>query len=167
MLRQIPETYEEKAGEIDLLPCPFCGTDEARFTSCQELEACEDWKCPEESHYHAVVCSFSGKGCGASTGFFPENTWYVKYGNHQIGSYAKTLVNKIFFEEGFNVHSDPAFPQFLLRDEATNTASPLTEENCADITGAPRFTAKLFGVFFKGFARLLALCKTVSGWFNK
>ena len=103
----------------------------------------------------------------ASTGFFPENTWYVKYGNHQIGSYAKTLVNKIFFEEGFNVHSDPAFPQFLLRDEATNTASPLTEENCADITGAPRFTAKLFGVFFKGFARLLALCKTVSGWFNK
>ena len=71
MLRQIPETYEEKAGEIDLLPCPFCGTDEARFTSCQELEACEDRKCPEESHYHAVVCSFAGKGCGASSGFYP------------------------------------------------------------------------------------------------
>lgn len=103
----------------------------------------------------------------ASTGFFPENTWYVKYGNHKIGSYARTLVNKIFFTEGFNVHSDPAFPQFLLRDDATNTAEPLTAENGADKTGSADFFAKILGVFFKAAARFLALCKTVNGWFGK
>jgi len=71
MLRKIPATYEEEASEANLLPCPFCGKDVARFSNCQELEACEDRKCPEESHYHTVICTFNGGGCGASSGFYP------------------------------------------------------------------------------------------------
>ena len=126
-----------------------------------------------EDYVQAVQCGHdhisADREIDASTGFWPENTWYVKYGGHSFngGGYSRALIHKIFFEPGFDVHSDPAFPQFLLLDGDTNTVSPLTAENCADRVGAATFTAKLLGVFFKITARFLALCKTVNGWFVK
>ena len=72
MLRKTPATFEEKEAEYNLSPCPFCGKDVAEFTNCQELQICEEYeKCPAESHYHCVVCSFLHDGCGSTTGFYP------------------------------------------------------------------------------------------------
>ncbi len=68
-----------------LAACPFCGLDAADFTDCQELQACETWrKCPVESRYVAVVCSFYRGGCGASTGFYPNAATAALKWNHRM-----------------------------------------------------------------------------------
>ena len=124
-----------------------------------------------EDYTQGVACGHdhisADREIDASTCYFPENTWFIKYGGHGFssGGYSRELLNRIFFTDGFNVRSDPAFPQFMVLDEATNTVSPLTAENGADRTMQAGFTAKLFGLLFRVFSRFLKLCKTVTGWF--
>ena len=84
----------------------------------------------------------------ASTAFFPDNTWFIKYGHHSFSG-ADELVSRIFFTRGFNVFSDPAYPQFMVRNAATGEISPLVpaEETVSDMTAG--FASKLLKILFK------------------
>ena len=95
----------------------------------------------------------------ASTALFPDHTWFVKYAHHQVlyGSYALELVHNIFYSDGFDVFSDPAFPQFMVRDVRTDTVSPLTPDNGGQKTVEPGFAAKLFTPVFKAVRVILDL----------
>ena len=87
----------------------------------------------------------------ASTAFFPDNTWFVKYAHHAVNydAYSRELVQEIFYTEGFNVFSDPKFLQFMVRDPDTNTFAPLTAENGDAKEVSPGFVAKLFTAYFR------------------
>lgn len=53
----------------ELKPCPFCGkSDTLEFTTCAELEECENF---EACHgdFLAVVCNVRKGGCGAVSGY--------------------------------------------------------------------------------------------------
>ena len=59
-------------GQYELDACPFCGKETSlRFSNCQEMRACEDFRQCKDGHYLSVVCSLARGGCGASSGFFP------------------------------------------------------------------------------------------------
>ena len=87
----------------------------------------------------------------ASTALFPDNTWFVKYAHHQVHyrEYSLELVQNIFYTDGFDVFSDPAFPQFMVFDVRTNTVSPLTPDNGGQKTIEPGVAAKLYTAFFR------------------
>lgn len=85
MLRKYT-TLEGEEKEADLLFCPFCGKDVAMFTNCQELEVCNEHKTCDVSHYSAIVCSFTLKGCGATTGFYPTPEQAAEAWNQRFGS---------------------------------------------------------------------------------
>ena len=87
----------------------------------------------------------------ASTGIFPDNTWFVKYAHHAVNydAYSLKLVKEIFYTDGFDVFTDPEFPQFMVRDPDTNTVSPLTADNGEIKTVEPGFAAKVFKVCFR------------------
>ncbi len=127
--------------------------------------------CFAENYTQAVDCGHNhisaDREIDASTCFFPENTWFVKYGKHNLGSYGKTICNRIFFSDGFNVFSDPTLPQFLLRDEATGAVSPLTVENGADIQAKTTFTSKILSFFFRITERFISLFKALRGMIIK
>ncbi len=108
----------------------------------------------------------------ASTAFFPDNTWFVKYGHHDmfLGGFADALIQKIFFTEGFDVFTDENFPQFLVRDPKTGTVQPLTPDNGGVETPAPGFAAKLFKALFKGlnvFVKAAKCLTALTGKFGK
>ena len=99
----------------------------------------------------------------ASTAFFPDNTWFIKYGHHSFSG-ADKLSERIFFTRGFNVFSDPAYPQFMARDAATGEVSPLNAENAAPKTMDASFTAKVLKVFFKTLDLFLRVYKAIAGF---
>lgn len=74
--------------------------------------------CSDPTHDH-VSPSFE---VDASTGFLPENTWYVEglfHGMTFHDPYSRSLALKnLLTDEIVNVHSDPDYPQF---HESTNT----------------------------------------------
>lgn len=78
----------------------------------------------------------------ASTGRYPEQTWYIRDFVHMRGSDDyDPLVNYILFsDEQVTVFSNEKYPQFLVLDEKTNTISPLMPEE----DPAP-FFEQLFG----------------------
>lgn len=72
----------------------------------------------------------------ASTGSYPEHTWFVRDFVHMRDAYGyDDLINFIFFSpEQVTVFSDATYPQFLRLNEKTNTIVPLelqeeTEQN--------------------------------------
>ena len=83
----------------------------------------------------------------ASTAFFPDNTWFIKYGHHSFDK-GEALLNRIFYEEGFDVFTDAAYPQFMVR-VAPGEVIPLTAENGGAKTMTASFTAKLLQAVFK------------------
>ena len=96
----------------------------------------------------------------ASTAFFPDNTWFVKYGGHSFtGAY--DLTSRIFFTEGFDVFSDPDYPQFLRIDPDEGELVPLTADNAGRASLSPGFTAKLFRVLFTVVTVHLKLFKAI------
>ena len=84
----------------------------------------------------------------ASTAFFPDNTWFVKYGHHSFSG-ASELVNRIFTVEGFNVFTDAAYPQFMAMDTADWTMHPLVPDTDSGKTMDAGFTAALLKALFK------------------
>jgi len=74
--------------------------------------------CGNEKH-----CHISPDGCiDAATGYLPENTWYVDDMFHGLGTNEKIvsdlLCDLTFAEEGFDVHSNIKYPQFMSSDNA-------------------------------------------------
>ena len=66
----------------------------------------------------------------ASTGRYPEQTWFIRDFVHMRGAYGfNELVQFIFFSpEQVTVFSDAKYPQFFRLDEETNTIVPLETE---------------------------------------
>lgn len=88
----------------------------------------------------------------ASACIFPDNTWFVKFAHHKVNyeAFSLELVQNIFWTDGFDVFTDPKFPQFVVRDPDTNTFSPLTPDNGGEKAVAPGFAAKVFRAIFRG-----------------
>ena len=53
------------------------------------------------------------KQIDASTGLFPDTTWYIKNSKHTFGDPLQGLVNVLTRTKNVTVRSDPAYPQFL------------------------------------------------------
>jgi pimeloyl-ACP methyl ester carboxylesterase len=66
----------------------------------------------------------------ASTGSYPEQTWFVRDFVHMRGAAGyNEVINYVFFSpEQVTVFSNPDYPQFLRLDEETNTIVPLEAE---------------------------------------
>ena len=105
MLRKIND-----AQNISLDPCPFCGKDVADFATCQEVQACENFRSCDSGHYLTIVCSFKNGGCGASSGFWPScqeaaNAWNRKTGYMKAADVKAALVRSAI---GGNADTSPS-----------------------------------------------------------
>lgn len=65
----------------------------------------------------------------ASTCYLPENTWFVKDMLHSTPHAGHKELYTLFFlsDNGFNVQSDPRFPQFLQNNAANSKVIPLAD----------------------------------------
>ena len=71
------------------------------------------------------------KKIDASTGLFPDTTWYIGNLEHQYFPYLIDYLNQTFFvTDGMTVDTVPSYPQFMVFNEAYRL-DPLTEENAA------------------------------------
>lgn len=80
----------------------------------------------------------------ASTCLFPDTSWFVGRLEHQNFPWMiDTLTQNFFTRENYTVHSDAAYPQFMLFDEAAYAFVPQTEENadqtCVGTEAGPSF----------------------------
>lgn len=63
-------------GKIELIPCPFCGSEEApQIMTLAEINCrdVDDLEYEFEAAFYAVVCHISFGGCGCSTGQLPDS----------------------------------------------------------------------------------------------
>ena len=67
----------------------------------------------------------------ASTCALPDNTWFFKFLDHDEWERGVDDLTLAFYRSGgtMTVHSDPAWPQFMVYDAETKVSSPMTEEN--------------------------------------
>ena len=72
------------------------------------------------------------KQVDASTCLLPETTWIIKNLHHGFPPAQDTLILRFLREDGFNIHSDPNYPQFL-NFTSNWTLVPLQETNPEDI----------------------------------
>ena len=69
------------------------------------------------------------KKIDASTGMFPDTSWYIGNLEHQYFPYLiDDLTQAFFVSDGMTVDNDPAYPQFMVFNEEYRL-DPLTEEN--------------------------------------
>ena len=69
------------------------------------------------------------KKIDASTGMFPDTSWYIGNLEHQYFPYLiDDLTQAFFVSDGMTVDTDPAYPQFMVFNEEYRL-DPLTEEN--------------------------------------
>lgn len=70
------------------------------------------------------------KQIDASTALFPDRTWFIKGMRHDV---FPDEMDKFFGEmirnEGYTIHSDSDYPQYMIFDSETKGISPLTFEN--------------------------------------
>ncbi len=92
----------------------------------------------------------------ASTCLSPDTTWFIKDIKHTyFPDCVNGLVSDIVNNEGFNVNSNPEYPQYLVFDDEADTISPLTKENMNTTDRyETSFTGALF-TFVKSIFRLI------------
>lgn len=66
----------------------------------------------------------------ASTGKFPETTWYMKNSHHDFNDFCDIIAYEFLCGTGVNVHN-ATYGRFNIVDEYTRTWAPMTEDNCA------------------------------------
>lgn len=91
-----------------------------------EDSVCKGTMCNDKSHNHFST----DRVIDASTCFFPENTWFIKYNKHvglPINTDCQRLLNYLITSEEYvTVHSDESFPQFVSLDFKTGRFKSLT-----------------------------------------
>ncbi len=77
----------------------------------------------------------------ASTCAYPEQTWFVRelFHMHGCADYDRLITYILYAPQQVTVFDNPAYPQFLLYDEAAQTLSPLT--------APPQPAQPLWGIF--------------------
>ena len=83
-------------------------------------------ECPDLSHNHVSTDGI----VDASTCFFPENTWFIKYNRH-VGVPIDTDCEKLMLylalsEDYVTVHDNEKFPQFMELNRLTGELTSLT-----------------------------------------
>ena len=109
------------------------------------------------------------KKVDASTCMFPETTWFFAAVDHQATPYEMDALTQVFFDsaEPMTVHSNPAYPRFMVYNAQTDRMEPLTEENASmSMVGADtevkavssfdRFMSGILGLFLKLVLRVRA-----------
>ena len=66
----------------------------------------------------------------ASTGAFPETTWYIKNAHHDFNDLSDIIAHEFLIGTGVNV-KNATYGRFNIADEYSRTWAPMTEENCA------------------------------------
>ena len=83
-------------------------------------------KCDDKSHNHVSTDGI----VDASTCFFPENTWLIKYNSHVGVPYGtdceKLMLYLVTSDSYVTVHSNKDYPQFVEFDRLTGKLSSLT-----------------------------------------
>ncbi|MBQ6067649.1 MAG: hypothetical protein IJK89_12615 [Clostridia bacterium] len=79
---------------------PLTGTFSAAYIAAREAEGKGAYLSPDRQ-------------IDASTGLFPDTTWYIKNSKHTFGDPLQGLVNVLTRTKNVTVNSDPAYPQFL------------------------------------------------------
>lgn len=102
-------------------------------------------KCSDKTHNHVSTDGI----VDASTCFFPENTWFIKYNSHVGVPYGtdceKLMLYLVTSDSYVTVHSNEKFPQFVKFDRLTGKLSSLTGDTIKrDIKdGDADFTVRL------------------------
>ncbi len=94
----------------------------------------------------------------ASTCFFPDKTWFIKYGMHSFNSdgYSAELIRNVFFSDApYTVFTDKAYPQFLILDKEKENVAPLTAANDESRDLQTGFGYRVLNVIFKLSASVL------------
>lgn len=101
------------------------------------------------------------KQIDASTGLFPEYTWFIKDVAHFDfpDGISKLLVAFARSKEQMTVDSNELYPQYLLYDYGTDSVSPLTEENC----NTHNYNKSILSRFISFITALLKLIKEKIG----
>lgn len=79
------------------------------------------------------------KQVDASTGLFPETTWYLKNGQHHFAAYGGVfdrMVCDLCRQKNITVNTDSRYPQFLNFDEKNEAIIPAQEINGNDVDWA-------------------------------
>lgn len=96
----------------------------------------------------------------ASTGLFPDTTWFIKGAIHNDIGVRNERLYAPAFNRGATVNDIPGFPQFLVFDRTTRTVSPMTQDNMNTEkydTSAPKTSR---------FDRLASFLKHLLSWFK-
>lgn len=108
------------------------------------------------------------KEVDASTGFFPDTSWYVKNAHHNIFSTEVQIATE--FCRGTNVTVErSSYPRFIMYNEFTKEWSPMTEDNCADFpfmsvpTEKPTLVTKLVSLLRFLTSMIKLLTKVITG----
>lgn len=95
------------------------------------------------------------KQIDASTCLSPDTTWFIKNLEHTyFPDCVNGLVSDIVNNKDFTIDSNPEYPQYLVFDDATQTISPMAEEN---MNTTERYETSFIDALFTFFKSIFAL----------
>ncbi|MCR5783177.1 MAG: hypothetical protein K6G90_10650 [Clostridia bacterium] len=98
----------------------------------------------------------------ASTGLFPDNTWYVKNVNHAIPDQIYAMYDALGNDDITDVFADERYPQFLNYDPAEPTFLPATEADAAVEPIQYNFIEKIKNFFRAVTERIRAIIESIA-----
>ena len=101
------------------------------------------------------VSASPDKQIDASTCLSPDTTWFIKNLEHTyFPDCVNGLVSDIVNNKDFTIDSNPEYPQYLGFDDATQTISPMVEEN---MNTTERYETSFIDALFTFFKSVFAL----------
>ena len=68
-----------------------------------------------------------------STAYAPDRTWVLKNAHHDSSDTVMPIIKEFLNGTNQTVDTVTSGTQFMVYDLATNTAAPMTEDNCGDL----------------------------------
>lgn len=97
------------------------------------------------------------KQIDASTCLLPDKTWFVKNIEHKLfPECINGLVSDIVNNDGFDINSNPEYPQYLVYDDEKSSISPMTADN---LNTTERWNTSYFGSLIKFFKAVFEVIK--------
>lgn len=97
------------------------------------------------------------KQIDASTCLSPDTTWFVKNLHHtDFPKCINGLVSDIVNNDGFDIYSNPEYPQYLVYSDETSLITPMTAEN---LNTTERWNHSYFESLYKFLTSLFELVK--------